>query len=79
MDLANKLPLGIIDTTRAKFAIEFFKMSTSHIHFWSENTNSIQDGGKATKPQIEYAQQLGIDNPEQYTKQELSQLISDKL
>ena len=33
---------------------------------------------EATEKQINYAQKLGIDNPEQYTKQALSQMIDSK-
>ena len=57
------------------YAKIIFEKAVSPHYYFIQNTEQIIE--PATEKQIAYAQQLGIDNPEQYNKKELSKKIED--
>ena len=53
-------------------AVLYEKMISPYYYFEEDTT------GKPTEKQISYAKMLGIDTPENYSKEELSKLIDSK-
>jgi len=53
----------------------FEKCLTSH-HYFIKNNKT--DGDKPSERQLKFANDLKIENPEQYNKKELSELIKEK-
>lgn len=77
-EVADELADGIIQT---RLALRVFDKCLSPKHYFLQNISGEQPKGEGTLPskkQIKFAEDLGIENPEQYSKSELSDLIDKK-
>jgi hypothetical protein len=72
-ELANEKQL------RSKLAITIFEKICSPMHYFIQNQEQGQVPQPPTEKQIAYAKQLGIQDPEQSSREELSQKIDEVL
>ena len=77
LDFQIELVKEIVDKT--DFSLEFQLAIYDQVNrdLRTEKISNGRNNGGPTKKQIEYAEKLGIDEPGQYTKAELSKKIND--
>jgi hypothetical protein len=69
--------LKIKGHTSVNVALEVFKKVCTPYHFFLQGMK--QSDEKPTEKQLKYAESLDIENPGQYTKQQLSKKIKEKV
>ena len=70
--------LKLKNHTATSIALSIFDKVVSPYHYFIQDSGtSSKVDEPATEKQISYAKNLGIDNPESYTKKELSKKIDE--
>ena len=80
---AQEVAKGLVDQElkgiRMALTISIFDKICSPYHYFLENEEHEPPSQPPTEKQISYAKQLGISDPEKYTRQQLSELIDKTL
>ena len=79
---SNKLAKELVDNEQlqATLSIEIFSKSCSPLYYFQEDNDGDEEVSQPPSARhIKYARDLKIENPEQYTKNELSKKIDEVL